>query len=171
MLNHGGHNIAEEICEVLASRGYVCGYTLLNSAFYGVPQMRERMFLVALHRSLNEDVQFPAPTHRISLPPGYESSRLVALKHLEAFATKTGRAHFHPASKPRSSHPAAVTARQALGDLPAIHARSLLASGTLKRGARITSRYLMLRQSGQMLSSGKCGIGQGLRGHRSCSIT
>jgi DNA (cytosine-5)-methyltransferase 1 len=25
MLNHGGHNIAGEVCEVLASRDYVCG--------------------------------------------------------------------------------------------------------------------------------------------------
>ena len=44
VLNHGGQNIAEEICEVLESKGYMCGYTLLNAAFYGVPQMRERMF-------------------------------------------------------------------------------------------------------------------------------
>ena len=48
VLNHGGQNIAEEICEVLEEKGYVCGYTLLNAAFYGVPQMRERMFLIAL---------------------------------------------------------------------------------------------------------------------------
>ena len=136
MLNHGGHNLAEEICEVLASRGYVCGYTLLNSAFYGVPQMRERMFIVALHEQVGEDVSFPAPTHRIELPPGYESSRLVALKHLEAFAAKAGRAHFHPAPKPKAGLPAAVTARQALADLPPIDARALLASGELRRGAR-----------------------------------
>lgn len=37
VLNHGGQNIAEEICEVLEEKGYVCGYTLLNAAFYGVP--------------------------------------------------------------------------------------------------------------------------------------
>ena len=52
VLNHGGQNIAEEICEVLEEKGYVCGYTLLNAAFYGVPQMRERMFLLALRREL-----------------------------------------------------------------------------------------------------------------------
>jgi DNA (cytosine-5)-methyltransferase 1 len=48
VLNHGGRNIAEEICEVLEHKGYVARYTLLNAAFYGVPQMRERMFLLAL---------------------------------------------------------------------------------------------------------------------------
>ena len=52
VLNHGGQNIAEEICEVLEEKGYVCGYTLLNAAFYGVPQMRERMFLLAYHRDV-----------------------------------------------------------------------------------------------------------------------
>lgn len=37
VLNHGGQNIAEETCEVLEDKGYVCGYTLLNAAYYGVP--------------------------------------------------------------------------------------------------------------------------------------
>jgi len=136
MLNHGGHNIAEEICEVLASRGYVCGYTLLNSAFYGVPQMRERMFLIALHETLGEDVSFPLPTHRIKLPIGYGSSRLVALKHLEALAERNGKAHFLPPPAAQGVLPTAVSARQAIGDLPHIDARALLASGKLKRGAR-----------------------------------
>ena len=45
-LNYGGHNIGEEMCDVLTDLGYVCRYTLLNSAYYGVPQMRERMFLI-----------------------------------------------------------------------------------------------------------------------------
>ena len=44
VLNHGGQNIAEETCEVLAAKGYVCGYTLLNAFYYGVPQMRERIY-------------------------------------------------------------------------------------------------------------------------------
>lgn len=136
MLNHGGHNIAEEICEVLGSRGYICGYTLLNSAFYGVPQMRERMFLVALHEQVGSDVSFPSPTHKIDLPSGYESSRLVALKHLGAFASANGRDHFHPPQKPKASLPPAVTARQALGDLPPIDARRLLSTGELRRGPR-----------------------------------
>jgi hypothetical protein len=45
VLNHGGQNIAEEICEVLDRKGYVCGYTLLNAAWYGVPQSRQGMRL------------------------------------------------------------------------------------------------------------------------------
>jgi DNA (cytosine-5)-methyltransferase 1 len=39
-LNYGGHNVAEEVCETLSDLGYRCGYSLLNAAYYGVPQMR-----------------------------------------------------------------------------------------------------------------------------------
>ena len=82
VLNHGGQNVAEEICEVLENKGYSCGYTLLNAAFYGVPQMRERMFLVGYRHEIKDKVTFPNPTHWVDLPPGYEGSRAVALKLL-----------------------------------------------------------------------------------------
>ena len=59
VLNHGGQNIAEEICEVLEEKGYVCGYTLLNAAYYGVPQTRERMFLIGYRREIAGQVSFP----------------------------------------------------------------------------------------------------------------
>ncbi len=134
MLNHGGHNIAEEVCDVLSSRGYVCGYTLLNAAFYGVPQMRERMFLLAYHSSVADAVSFPKPTHWIDLPPGYDGSRAVALKLLPDIAE--GNSHYCRPPVARKPLPPAVTAREAMSDLPEINARKLLASGELKRGAR-----------------------------------
>jgi DNA (cytosine-5)-methyltransferase 1 len=134
MLNHGGQNIAEETCEVLEAKGYVCRYTLLNAAFYGVPQMRERMFLIAYRRELAVPVSFPAPTHYLVLPPGYEGSRSVALKTLRNLV---GDAHSYiipPAAT--KDLPPAVTAEDALSDLPAINARELLAEGKIARGAR-----------------------------------
>ena len=82
MINHGGHNLAAEISDVLDQHGYVCGYSVLNTAFYGVPQMRERMFLIALHRELTSTVFFPQATHWIDLPSGYDGSRAAALKLL-----------------------------------------------------------------------------------------
>ena len=134
-LNHGGQNIAEEISEVLQSRDYVCRYTLLNAAFFGVPQMRERMILIAYRRELTDTVRFPAPTNWIELPRGYEGSRSVALRFLKT--SLSGSAHSYeaaPAASP-SLRPA-VTADDALGDLPPIDARTLLAAGKLRRGAR-----------------------------------
>ncbi|MEI7645595.1 MAG: DNA (cytosine-5-)-methyltransferase, partial [Chloroflexales bacterium] len=59
VLNYGGHNIPQEMAEVLSDMGYVCKYTLLNSAYYGVPQMRERMFLIAYAETLHKEVHFP----------------------------------------------------------------------------------------------------------------
>ena len=134
-LNHGGQNIAEEIADVLESKGYVCRYTLLNAAFYGVPQMRERMILIAYRREICDSVTFPEPTHWVDLPPGYEGTRSVALKFIDS--ALAGDAHCYvPAPKASRSLPPAVTAEDALGDLPAIHAQDLLKSGELRRGAR-----------------------------------
>lgn len=134
VLNHGGQNIAEEICEVLEDKGYVCGYTLLNAAFFGVPQMRERMFLVAYRREIADRVSFPEPTNWLVLPPGYEGSRAVALKVLNGHIEE---AHdYHEPSIASPELPPAVTAEQALGDLPPIYAREELAAGDLRRGAR-----------------------------------
>lgn len=134
ILNHGGQNIAEETCEVLEAKGYTCGYTLLNAAFYGVPQMRERMFLMAYRHELATKISFPSPTHWLVLPPGYEGSRSVALKTLRSLVDDAHSYIAPPAANP--DLPPAVTAEDALGDLPAINARELLAAGKIARGAR-----------------------------------
>jgi DNA (cytosine-5)-methyltransferase 1 len=134
VLNHGGQNIAEETCEVLEEKGYVARYTLLNAAFYGVPQMRERMFLVAFLRDIAEEVSFPAPTHWVNLPPGYASSRQVALKLLNRSGDILGSAHSYveaPEAIPDLTP--AITAEEAIDDLPPI---TLHLAGKLKRGAR-----------------------------------
>ena len=133
VLNHGGQNVAEETCEVLEKKGYVARYTLLNAAFYGVPQMRERMFLVAYRRELADEVEFPDPTHWMRLPPGYTGSRQVALKLLKR-GQLLGEAHDYRTPPEPGQHLApAVTAQSALGDLPVI---SEHLEGRLKRGAR-----------------------------------
>lgn len=148
MLNHGGHNIAEEVCDVLSGRGYVCGYTLLNAALYGVPQMRERMFLVAFHKSVSDQVRFPCPTHWIDLPSGYDGSRAVALKLLTGIAE--GASHYCTPPLAKKPLPPAVTAKEAIGDLPEIDARQLLASGNLKRGARRFDKPVAHKANGRL---------------------
>lgn len=47
-----GRNIAEEIALMAEEMGYEVRYTLLNSVWYGVPQLRERMFLVGIRKEL-----------------------------------------------------------------------------------------------------------------------
>jgi DNA (cytosine-5)-methyltransferase 1 len=156
MLNHGGHNIAEEVCDVLEHRGYVCAYTLLNAAHYGVPQMRERMFLLAYHRSLGVTPSFPPPTHWISLPSGYEGSRAFALKLLSTNDDPVRATRYVDPPEPQEGLPAAVTAEVAIGDLPRIDARALLKSGDLKRGARRFDRgtaYAEIQRPSQFLAA------------------
>jgi DNA (cytosine-5)-methyltransferase 1 len=135
MLNHGGHNLAEEIAELLEGKGYVCRYTLLNAAFYGVPQMRERMILVAVHRDAECEIVFPSPTHWMELPTGYIGSRAVALKLISQ--AQAGASH-HYAVPPSGSYdlPPTVTAKDALDDLPPLNAREMLEAGALRRGRR-----------------------------------
>lgn len=131
VLNHGGQNVAEETRAYLAELGYEARYTLLNAAFYGVPQMRERMILIAFRRELGADIRFPEPTHHVQLPPGYAGSRQVALKLLRS---RDGAAPgYVPAPAPHPGLEPAVTASDAMGDLPSItgHLR-----GEIGRGAR-----------------------------------
>lgn len=135
ILNHGGQNIAEEVCDVLERRGYDCRYTLLNSVFYGVPQMRERMFLIAYRKEMGiKTPSFPRPTHCHELPSGYEGSRAVALKLLSGLYS--GAHDYLEPPGPKGKAKSAVTAHEAIGDLPAIDARKELAAGRLKRGTR-----------------------------------
>ncbi|WP_157019475.1 DNA cytosine methyltransferase [Mesorhizobium xinjiangense] len=115
ILNFGGHNVPEEICDTLEEAGYRTAYTILNAAYYGVPQVRERLFVVAIADVLGCTPSFPEPTHFLELPRGYEGSRRVALKHVNM---ESGR--FHEIHKPRRQLPNAVGVRAALGDLPKI---------------------------------------------------
>lgn len=115
ILNFGGHNVPEEICETLEQAGYRTAYTILNAAYFGVPQVRERLFILALANELDVDPRFPAPTHSFVLPRGYEGSRRVALKYVDKASRR-----FHPIAEPAPNLPAAIDVGSALQDLPAI---------------------------------------------------
>lgn len=126
VLSYGGHNVAQEMVETLDGIGYVARYSLINSAFHGVPQMRDRVFLIAYRRELDLLPEFPGPSHHIVLPPGYAGQRNVALKLVDLL----GAAGYvqSPASEP--GLPRAISAEEAIGDLPPID------GGSVKRGVR-----------------------------------
>lgn len=140
ILNHGGHNVAETVAEHLRTEGYRVRYTLLNASWFGVPQTRERMFLIGTHEALDAEVVFPAPTHFSVLPAGYEGTRRTARKLIPP-SGGDGR-------NPEHSHrwmcdptaedglPPTTTAREALADLPPIYALDLLKSGSIRRGRK-----------------------------------
>lgn len=140
MLNYGGHNLAEEVCESLMRLGYDCQYTLLNAVHYGVPEMRERMVLIAFAREVGANVFFPRPINRHELPRGYEGTRQVALQTIfEAKHNGQQQSLFRDDTfftlPPATNFdlPPAITAKEALADLPPIveHLK-----GELKKGAR-----------------------------------
>lgn len=128
MLNYGGANIAEFVCADLERYGYRCRYSLLNTAFFGLPQMRERMFLIAVHESVKGEIFFPQPTNFIELPKGYLGSRNVALKHIDLKDPK----HFRSIVLDPCM-PGATTAQDALSDLPVMMGHL---SGPVRRGIK-----------------------------------
>ena len=136
IINWGGHNLAEEIAEVLEGLGYSVAYTLLNSANYGVPQMRERFFLMGIHESVGEKPRFPEPTRYVDFPVGYQGARDVALKLVnggDLFKDLAANRRYVPTPEPDESAPLSVTVEEAISDLPPITAHL---EGKMKRGAR-----------------------------------
>ncbi|MSP02124.1 MAG: DNA cytosine methyltransferase [Acetobacteraceae bacterium] len=126
ILHYGGHNVVEEMVEALDGLGYAGRYSLINSAFHGVPQMRDRVFLIAYRRELNVKVRFPRATNHMRLPPGYAGTRAVALRYVDLL----GGAGYVQPDLGDQSLPGPVTAEEAIGDLRPIKGTSV------KRGAR-----------------------------------
>jgi DNA (cytosine-5)-methyltransferase 1 len=75
VLKAGGRNIAEEIARDLDQLGFITRYTLLNAVHYGVPQTRERMFLIGLRKEIGQAPAFPSPTHAHAIEHPMNGSR------------------------------------------------------------------------------------------------
>lgn len=132
ILNHGGSNVAELVSKSLAEEGYEVAYTLMNAAFYGVPQTRERMILIGFHKATGIKPRFPVPTHYVDLPSGYTASKSTARRVIH----EEGSDHHTWVADPPRSAPPATTAAEALADLPPLYAQDLLRSGGIRRGAK-----------------------------------
>ena len=119
ILSYGGRNIAWEIAENLSAEGYVVNFGLLNAASYGIPQMRRRFYLLAFAKELGCSPGFPLPTHRIeSLPSGYREFESFADGLRTVESPFSGLSVAHQAEIVLKDLPVAVTAREAIGDLP-----------------------------------------------------
>lgn len=126
VLNQGGRSVGDEMADYLRSIGYEVSYTLLNAANYGVPQTRDRFFLMAYATELGRRPEFPEPTHWLQIPRGYKSSRDVAFRLL---GDLNSHPYYSPPSEATQDLLPAVTAQQAVQDLPPVVER-------LPRGAR-----------------------------------
>lgn len=100
ILNAYGGIIKNEITEKLESFDYKVTSSILNAAYYGIPQTRSRAFFIA---SLNRKIDIPKPTHQGDIRSDYRSS--VSSRQLNLF-----EANLSPI----------VTVKDAIGDLPSL---------------------------------------------------
>lgn len=69
MLTMGGGRIIEAMVEDFKSQGYEVTYHLVNAKDYGVPQDRERVFIIGVRQDISDDFKYllPHPTHGMGL--------------------------------------------------------------------------------------------------------
>lgn len=136
--NEGRVDHGRVVARYLEKLGYESCYTILNAARYGVPQWRERFFLVAVHKEAGglKNWEFPEPTHGGQIPAGVLLNRSIALNRqdgsgqyhrlqatLQFSASESpepddhGR-HFRPPPTGGPELPQFVSAEEALSDLP-----------------------------------------------------
>jgi DNA (cytosine-5)-methyltransferase 1 len=114
MLSVRGANIADAIARRLSSCGYKVGYALLNAAWYGVPQLRERLFFIGFRSDLGLEPVIPEPRHRVETSVGYihrDEFETLPMPFLEHYRIRVDTAG---AAAP------AVPVHEAIGDLPAL---------------------------------------------------
>jgi DNA (cytosine-5)-methyltransferase 1 len=140
MLHYAHHNVAQEIVEALEDMGYDAKYSLLNSAFHGVPQMRDRVFLIAFRKELGAKIRFPRATNHMELPVGYAGTRAVAMRYVDLL----GASAWTPPDLGDETLPFAVTAPEAIDDLPAILGTSV------KRGKREFNKLVPYRRTNEI---------------------
>lgn len=142
ILNHGGQNLADGICKHLKKLGYEARYTLLNACNFGVPEIRERMFLVAIHRSTKVSPEFPTPRFKHKLPKGYDSTRSSALQVVFPHGISTSEYFIEPRFADPEL-PEAITVGQAIDDLPKINAQEIWDAGNWahRQTARTEAAY------------------------------
>ncbi|UTR10189.1 DNA cytosine methyltransferase [Evansella sp. LMS18] len=111
-VNFGGLNVPQRVCEILEENNYEARWTILNAADFGVPQIRERIFVIAIKKDELEDFTLPAPTHRPIVDkktPGQK--RIKTFLNCENFISPLVH---------EDKLPYWVTVGEALSDLPSI---------------------------------------------------
>jgi DNA (cytosine-5)-methyltransferase 1 len=103
LVNAGEGRLLRDIISGFERVGYRVDWRILNAANFGVPQKRERFFLIGVKKSASNTVpiEFPEPTHSFSgkvIGTRYKSNYLV---------------------NPRNGHPA-IGVWDAISDLPSI---------------------------------------------------
>lgn len=114
LLHLSGINMAEVISKALEDLGYQVRYTILNAAWYGVPQTRERVFILGFHNGLviPGGPTFPAIRHDVGAPKGGLTSSDLSNEDWKYYVPLS------MLGKEIGRLPGPITAEQALSDLP-----------------------------------------------------
>ena len=133
LLTHKNGTNVQHICKIFENIGYTISVFVLNGVHFGLPQRRERLFIIGNLENIS--FKFPVPTHY------YSSKSMVKNNH-----------YIH--KKIKKDLKSAVTTMDAIGDLPIIKAGE---SSTIYpkcdnisnygRKFRTKSKYLTLHKS------------------------
>jgi len=129
-----GENFAEQVCLDAEDLGYVVRCAVLNSAWYGVPQTRERVIILGFREDLDLVPEFPEPRYSVPERRGARAStglRTAPFRHPRHFVE----------IEPRAGLPRAVTVHEAIRDLPPVPARGPDASKFAARILPIPVKY------------------------------
>ncbi len=135
MLSVEGNNVADQVAEDLAECGYDVRYTMLNAAWYGVPQHRERLFFLGYRDDLGIEPSFPEPERRPESTGGYHHREEPIPLSFDFIKDRRVYMDTRNASKPP------VTVFEALHDLPTITEHLDPESSGTRPGFRQTRRY------------------------------
>lgn len=113
---YGELNVPETVCHQLEDR-YNVAWTILNAADYGVPQIRERLFVMGIRKDAGPVPAFPTPTHSRpgQIPP--------AQKMIPGMLSGGTCPHLLRPPAPTHCTMPWVTVSDALQDLPVLHAK------------------------------------------------
>lgn len=151
MLTVKGQNVARLAAIDLEEQGYNVGYAVLNAVHYGVPQFRERLFVIGIRKDLELHPILPAATHDIKLPAGYSRSIDLSAGHRQALQLNLLEQGFELLLERMITLQAATTVSDALDDLPAISAHLEASRRPASRDFRLDRSYD--RPPGSMFSS------------------
>ncbi|KAB8125587.1 DNA cytosine methyltransferase [Gracilibacillus oryzae] len=115
-VNFLGINIPQTVCNILEANGYNAIWTILNSADFGVPQTRERIFVMAVKKEVGVIDHLPTPTHK---SPGKMK------EYKEKYQKFTRQKSFRIPVFPNSNLPLWVSVREAISDLPVLFPNAL----------------------------------------------
>ena len=83
ILSLGNGSVIKQIVSDFKNAGYIVTVTLVNMANYGIPQTRQRVFIIGQHKDLGEEMHFKLPeeTHGKDGKPRSWVSIKTALNH------------------------------------------------------------------------------------------